>query len=106
MELAEPLVYSVLDFTQHTDRDISWEGFFIITENGTVSALRFITKNALAILEEEKSTIDWLNRYMALPLASPVTVQSGDTLHVTFSYRMGGSIMSLQNALRAEVATN
>lgn len=106
IELAEPLVYSVLDFTQHTERDISWEGFFIITENGTVSALRFITKNVLAILEEEKSTIDWLNRYMALPLASPVTVQSGDTLRVAFSYRTGGSILSLQNALQAEVVTN
>jgi predicted RNA methylase len=70
IELAEPSVYRILDFTQHTERDISWDGFFKITEAGTVSALRFITKNILAILEE-KSTIDWLIRYMALPLATP-----------------------------------
>ena len=105
-ELAEPSVYSILDFTQHTERDISWEGSFEIAQSGTVSALRFITKNVLAIQEEEKSTIDWLNRYMALPLATPVSVKSGDILRVNFCYRTGDSIMSLQNALRAEVATN
>ena len=104
-ELAEPAVYSILDFTEHAGRDISWKGSFEITQSGTVSALRFITKNILAILEEEKSTIDWLNRYMVLPLAAPVNVLSGDALRVSFCYRAGDSIMSLQNALRVEVVT-
>jgi hypothetical protein len=38
-------------------------------------------------------------------LAAPVTVRAGDTLAVRFSYRAGDSIMSLQNALRVEVAS-
>lgn len=105
-ELAEPSVYSILDFTQPAECDISWEGSFAIMRNGTVSALRFITKNILAIQEEEKSTIDWLNRYMVLPLTTSVSVQSGDVLRVSFCYRTGDSIMSLQNALRVEVVRN
>lgn len=104
-ELAAPSVYSILDFTQDIGRNIAWEGTFKITHNGKVSALRFITKNILAILLAEKSSIDWLNRYLVLPLSAPVNVQSGDVLRVTFRYRAGDSIMSLQNALRAEVVT-
>lgn len=103
-ELAAPSVYSILDFTQPVERDIFWEGSFTMTQNGTVSALRFITKNILAI--KENSTLDWLNRYMALPLSMPVEVRCGDMLRVGFSYRAGDSIMSLQNALRAEVVAN
>ncbi len=104
-ELAEPSVYSILDFTQPTEHVIAWQGSFTITQSGTVSALRFITKNILAILEQENSTIDWLNRYMVLPLNHPLKVQLGDTLQVSFSYHAGGSIMSLQNSILAKVVS-
>ncbi len=103
IELAEPSVYSILDFTQQTDCRIAWDGSFRITQTGTVSALRFITKNILALLVNKNSTIDWLNRYMVLPLNTPVTVQSGDVLKVSLAYHAGGSIRSLQNSLHAEV---
>ena len=105
-EMAEPAVYKILDFMENTDQKISWEGFFKITRNGTVNALRFITKNILAVLQREQSTIDWLNRYMVLPLATPIIVKSGDILRVAFFYHTGGSIMSLQNALQADVVTD
>ncbi len=103
-ELAQPAVYSVLDFTQPTDTGIRWEGTFTMEQGGAVNAMRFITKNILAVLMTQSTTIDWLNHYLVLPLADSVMVQAGDQLHVSFQYRAGGSIASLQAALRAEMA--
>jgi len=103
-ELAAPSVYSILDFNEAVNESIQWEGQFAITRGGTVNALRFITKNILAVLTHQSSTIDWLNHYLVLPLADPVHVKAGDMLQVGFQYRAGGSIPSLQHALRAEAS--
>lgn len=102
VELAAPSVYSILDFNEAVDEHIRWEGRFAMSQDGNVNALRFITKNILAIQMQQSSTIDWLNHYMVLPLAEPIRVRAGDTLRVAFQYRAGGSIPSLQQALRAE----
>jgi len=40
---------------------------------------------------------------MTLPLANPVKANAGDVLQVSFQYRAGGSLPSLQAALRATV---
>ncbi|MEG1118426.1 MAG: methyltransferase type 12, partial [Janthinobacterium sp.] len=44
-----------------------------------------------------------LNHYMCLPLATPVAVKAGDVLQVSFQYRAGGSIPSLEASIRAQV---
>lgn len=103
VELAQPAVYSLLDFHQPMDLTIGWEGSFTIERSGTVNAMRFITKNVLAVVAEKSTTIDWLNRYLALPLETPVKVVAGDMLHVQFQYRAGASIQSLQASVRAEL---
>lgn len=103
VELAIPSVYSILDFNEAVDENIRWEGRFAMSRDGNVNALRFITKNILAIQVQQSSTIDWLNHYMVLPLADPIRVRAGDTLDVSFQYRAGGSIPSLQQALRVDV---
>lgn len=103
VEMAQPAVYSVIDFTQPNDMVYSWEGKFVIERSGCVNAMRFVTKNILAVVAERNSTIDWLNHYMTLPLAKPVQAKEGDVLAVSFQYRAGGSIPSLQAALRVEI---
>ncbi|MFC0251913.1 methyltransferase domain-containing protein [Massilia consociata] len=103
VELAQPAVYSLIDFSQPVDTVFAWEGAIMVEKSGMLNAMRFITKNVLAIVQEESNTIDWLNHYMTLPLAQPVRVQAGDLLHVAFQYRAGGSIPSLQASLRAQV---
>ena len=65
--------------------------------------MRFITKNILAVVQERGTTIDWLNHYMTLPLAQPVRARAGDVLQVSFAYRAGGSIPSLEATLEATV---
>jgi predicted RNA methylase len=101
IDLAAPAVYSLLDFTQAVGTDIAWQGSFVIERDGIVNSLRFVTKNILAVVMEKNSTIDWLNHYMTLPLAAPVVVKAGDQLCVSFAYRAGGSIQSLQASIRA-----
>lgn len=105
VELSAPAVYSVMDFSQPTDSLIAFEGQFLVEKAGTLNALRFITKNILAVVPEESGTIDWLNHYMAMPLATPVAVLAGDVLQVSFHYRAGGSLPSLEATMRAEVVT-
>jgi predicted RNA methylase len=103
VELAEPAVYSTIDFEHSNPMDIAWSGSFDITKAGTLNALRFITKNVLAVVKETGSTIDWLNHYMTLPLAEAFAVSPGDVVDVSFAYRAGGSIESLQSVLKAQV---
>jgi predicted RNA methylase len=101
--LAQPGVYSILDFNQPVDTLIAWEGQFLVEQSGRMNALRFITKNVLTIIEERGTTIDWLNHYMMLPLAQPFDVQAGDIVQLSFAYRAGGSIPSLEASIRAQV---
>jgi protein arginine N-methyltransferase 1 len=100
VDMAAPSVYTILDFTQPVAEEISWQGAFDIERDGTVNALRFITKNILSVVMEQSTTIDWLNHYLSLPLAEAVNVKAGDRLYVRFSYRAGGSIPSLQASIK------
>jgi protein arginine N-methyltransferase 1 len=104
VELGQPAVYSILDFNQPTATLIAWQGRFPIEKAGTLNAIRFVTKNILAVVPEQSGTIDWLNHYMTLPLARPLDVTAGDTVQVSFSYRAGGSIPSLQASIRVALA--
>ncbi|MBD8531898.1 MULTISPECIES: methyltransferase domain-containing protein [unclassified Massilia] len=104
VELAQPAVYSVLDFAALVDSLIAWRGSFTVEQDGTLNALRFVTKNVLSIVQERGATIDWLNHYMTLPLAKALDVVAGDVVEVSFQYRAGGSIPSLQASIRATLA--
>jgi len=104
LELAQPAVYSVLDFAEPVDKLITWQGSFTVEQDGKLNAMRFVTKNVLSVVQERNDTIDWLNHYMTLPLARPLDVVAGDVVNVSFQYRAGASIPTLQAALRATLA--
>jgi hypothetical protein len=99
LELAPPLVYRTLDFSQPNSREIRWQGSFRLAQDGTLNALRFITKNILAVLAEKNTTIDWLIDYLVLPLNTPLKVQKNDVIHVSFDYLTGESIRSLEKSM-------
>ncbi len=103
IELAAPLVYSTLDLSQSNSLEIQWHGSIMMTQDCTVNALRFITKNILAVLQEQASTIDWLIDYLVLPLEQSVEARSGDLLHISFNYRAGASIRSLEKKLHVSI---
>jgi protein arginine N-methyltransferase 1 len=99
-ELAAPAVYSTLDLSQPNAREIQWQGSFLLTQDGSVNALRFVTKNILAVLHQQASTVDWLIDYLVLPLGNSVDGKAGDVVHVSFNYLAGGSIRSLEKSMR------
>ncbi|MBI3903683.1 MAG: methyltransferase domain-containing protein [Nitrosomonadales bacterium] len=103
VELAQPSVYSTLDLLQPTSRNIRWSGRFVLEAGGTVNALRFITKNILAVVPERATTIDWFIDYLVLPLAEPVAARAGDVIEVSFHYVTGGSIRSLERNMRVTI---
>jgi len=103
VEMAQPAVYSIIDFNQPNELTYSWRGKFVVERSGEINAMRFVTKNILAVVNERSTTIDWLNHYMTLPLANPVKAREGDVLQVSFQYRAGGSIPSLQAAIKADI---
>jgi predicted RNA methylase len=104
VELAPTQNYSVLDFSQPTAQEIAWQGSFKLERDGTVNALRFITKNILAIDSVKSSTIDWLIDYLVLPLQQPLSGKAGDALQVSFKHLAGGSIRSLERNIHATLS--
>ena len=95
-ELGEPAIYQMLCYDHALPETCTWDGAVTIGGSGRLNALRFITKNVLAILVEEQRTIDWINQYLIVPLGKPLTVEAGDRIQVRFSYRPGDSFAALR----------
>ena len=102
-ELGNPVLYSVIDFCQPNELAVRWQGSLQIETAGTLTALRFVTKNVLAVLLDTGATIDWLNHYMAIPVPEPMQVNAGDIVDVSFAYHTGAPISALQNTLRVSL---
>ena len=95
-ELCNPAIYQTLCYDEALPESCAWDDVIIAHSAGTANALRFITKNILAIQVAEQRTIDWINQYLILPLENPLSVQAGDRIQVSFSYRPGDSFAALR----------
>ena len=100
LELAAPQIYRSIDQAEASAPTMRWDGCLTPTVAGTLNALRFVTKNILAIVQEHGSCIDQHCPYLVLPLERAVTVRPGESLRLAFQYRAGASIASLQRSLR------
>ena len=103
-QLSEPAVYSLLRYHQELSEKMSWKGALSINNSGTLNALRFVTKNVLAIDLEKNSTVDWHNLYLVLPLARPLPVTKGDEIAVHFEYTAGGEVSELCSSINVAPA--
>jgi predicted RNA methylase len=97
--LGAPTVYQMFQYDQPLQTQLEWQGEITITEVGQLNALRFITKNIVAILVEENRTIDWHSQYLVMPLSNPVDVKPGDVIRIRFSYQAGESLDALSGGL-------
>ncbi len=97
--LGDPVVYSVIEYQE--PQSLLQKADFVFESHaaGTLNALRFITKNLVAILATEHRSIDWHCQYLVLPLAEPVQLQPGDRIRLRFHYLAGAEIEQLQRAL-------
>lgn len=95
-ELGGPVLYQQLTYESPFDLACHWSGPLPITTGGTLNALRIVTKNILAILLDSRSTIDWHNQYLIVPLEKELLVRPGDDVQVVFNYTAGGPLSSFQ----------
>jgi protein arginine N-methyltransferase 1 len=96
LELGEPVVYQTIQLAEPLPDRIAWRGALTVARAGTLNAIRFVTKNLLAILESEGRSIDWLMNYLVVPVESPIAVRAGDTVELAFDYEPGGRLSSLR----------
>lgn len=99
-ELGDPAVYQLMSWSESIPDVIEWEGVMIAKVEGNINAIRFITKNVLAVVLKEKRTIDWRMQYLIIPLGKPVTVDKDDKLNISFSYKPGCPISELAESLQ------
>jgi predicted RNA methylase len=99
-ELGDPVVYQTMEFADGIPQSIAWTGVLGITQAGSLNAIRFVTKNVLAILPAQGRSIDWLMNYLVVPLPAAVDVSPGDSVEVAFDYTFGGPLSSLKPTVR------
>jgi len=99
--MGDPWNYQMLMYNQDLPDQYRCDCAIPINVSGAVNALRFITKNVVAILVPEKRTIDWFSQYMVVPIPEPLNVKTGDQIHVRFSYQSGDPIDSLTKSISA-----
>ena len=73
-----------------------------ITTSGSINAIRFVTQNVIAIDIKAERAITWPNQCLVLPLHSPIQVNEGDTIAMSFRYDAGDSIESLCKTLSCD----
>src|SRR3569833_387581 len=98
-ELAAPAVYQLLSYEHELPRHCTSNGTIRIEQAGSLNALRFITKNILAIDAERQQTIDWHSQYLILPLAEPLAVAAGDEIYLDFSYEAGADFAAFRDSI-------
>jgi protein arginine N-methyltransferase 1 len=99
-ELGEPVVYQSLLYEADIPKTIDWAGRIPITADGRLNALRFVTKNLLAVLPAEGRSVDWLMNYLVVPLEAELSVSAGDTVEVSFAYEPGERLATLTPVAR------
>lgn len=100
--LGEPAIYRTVSYERLLPTHFAWQGEVIATRSGPLNALRFVTKNVLAILVGEQRAIEWNNQHLVLPLQEPMMVERGDVIRIRFSYEAGGSLESLADSLSCQ----
>lgn len=99
-DLANPAVYQLLSYQEELPQACTWSGQVVLDQDGTLNALRFITKNVLTIVVEDQGTVDWFSQYLIVPLAEPLAIKAGETIQIDFSYPAGAGFSALTSGLR------
>lgn len=98
--LGQPAVYQSFRWDEAIPLNCAFDNPVAIDRDGTVNAIRIITKNLLAIIEIQQRSIDWHNQYMIVPLPEPIAVHTGDKLFVSFDYAPGAPLTALTDSLQ------
>ncbi len=98
-EKGPPTVFQAFRWDENIPMNCSFDNALQVDRDGRVNAIRVITKNLLAIVEDQQRSIDWHNQYLIVPLPQPIDVCAGDKLAVSFSYAPGSPLTALTQSL-------
>jgi hypothetical protein len=90
--------YASIFYDQAFPRHFTWTGDIRIDHSGTVTALRFVTHNLVGF-EDSQTPVSWSNQFLVLPVATPVHVRAGQTLHIGFGYTSGEPLTALADSI-------
>jgi len=96
IDIGNPVIYQFCSYHESLPMECCWESSLAVKQDGLLNALRFITKNVLAIAEAERRTVDWFSQYLVVPLDEPLAVKAGQHITVSFAYRPGDPISALK----------
>ena len=95
-DLGDPVIYQQLKYDQQFGLTCDWSGSLSITADGTLNALRYATKNILALLPgHEPSSVFWHNQYLVQPLEKEISVRQGQNIAVHWEYNAGDPLSAL-----------
>jgi len=103
-DLAEPAIYSMFQYEGDYSNHFEVDHCATIEHHGVINALRFKTKNLVAIVAEQKRSIDWDMYDLVIPLAKPVEVAPGDVIRIRFRYDGGDSLLALAESIDGDDA--
>ncbi|NOY41719.1 MAG: methyltransferase domain-containing protein [Planctomycetes bacterium] len=98
-ELGSLSTYSTIIYDEAYSTEFHWKGQLSIQKSGRLTALRFITQNAIAIDVAGQRAINWPNQCLVLPVDEPFEVKEGQSVQVEFQYSAGDSIEALSQSL-------
>lgn len=104
IDLGPPFLYATIDYATDFGASYVFDQTLTLERDGVVNALRFVTKNLIAILPDEGRSIDWHMQYLIAPLATPLRGNAGTRVRVRFGYDAGDSIEALLASMQIELA--
>ncbi len=94
LSLGDPVPYQQLLYETPYELACRFNGPVPITTDGKLNALRFITKNLLAI-KPDLTTVDWHNQFLIIPLDHEISVHAGQAAMLNFDYAPGDPLNAI-----------
>lgn len=98
-ELSPLIDYAHVFYDEPQGTNLAWRGKVRVNRAGELSALRFVTQNAIAIDVASNKSHPWSNQFMILPIESPRKVHVGEEIWIEFHYQAGDSIQQLSQSI-------
>ncbi len=100
----EPALYATVDYQALHSLDLGTSQLpLLVTLDGEINALRFVTKHLLALDERLGRSIDWYSQNLILPLDFPRQIRAGTTVHLSFRYQPGAPLEALWKGLSLQL---
>lgn len=101
--LAALAPYANISYDAPIPDRFEWAESTLVGDSGTVTAVRFVTQNVIAIDMDQQRAISWPNQCLVLPIDAPLDVEAGQVLRIGFRYSAGASIDELADSLTLRI---